>query len=72
MRAALVLWLVALVAPSSATAQILSPGKLAAAHAELEGIRQQRNLPVDGELFALIDDSDDETPPSGNVRHLGA
>ena len=39
---------------------------------DLEAIRQQRNLPVDGELFALGADPDDETPPSGNVRHLGA
>ena len=39
---------------------------------ELEAIRQQRNLPVDGELFALEADPDDETPPSGNVRQLGA
>ncbi|MGA9275362.1 DNA recombination protein RmuC [Ilumatobacter sp.] len=39
---------------------------------ELESIRQQRNLPVDGELFALDSDGDDETPPSGNVRQLGA
>ncbi len=37
---------------------------------DLEAIRQQRNLPVDGELFAL-EAEDDETPPSGNVRHLG-
>jgi len=39
---------------------------------ELESIRQHRNLPVDGELFALEPDADDETPPSGNVRRLGA
>jgi DNA recombination protein RmuC len=39
---------------------------------ELESIRQERNLPVDGELFALQSDVDDETPPSGNVRQLGA
>ncbi|MFK7920127.1 MAG: DNA recombination protein RmuC [Ilumatobacter sp.] len=40
---------------------------------ELEAIRQQRGLPVDGELFALESNNDgDETPPSGNVRHLGA
>ena len=39
---------------------------------ELEAIRQQRNLPVDGELFALPEDDDAETPPSGTVRHLGA
>jgi DNA recombination protein RmuC len=39
---------------------------------DLEALRQQRDLPVDGELFSLGDDIDDETPPSGNVRHLGA
>jgi len=39
---------------------------------DLEAIRQQRNLPVDGELFSLGAEADDETPPSGNVRHLGA
>lgn len=41
--------------------------------AELDAIRQERGLPVDGELFALEPaNADDETPPSGNVRHLGA
>ncbi len=42
---------------------------------DLEAIRQQRGLPVDGELFSLEADTDvddDETPPGGNVRHLGA
>ena len=41
---------------------------------DLEDIRQRRNLPVDGELFALDPGpgDDDETPPGGNVRHLGA
>jgi DNA recombination protein RmuC len=40
---------------------------------ELEAIRQQRNLPVDGELFALPHtDEDDETPPTGNIRQIGA
>jgi DNA recombination protein RmuC len=39
---------------------------------DLEAIRRQRNLPVDGELFALEQGDDDETPPGGNVRHLGA
>ncbi|MEP4651942.1 MAG: DNA recombination protein RmuC, partial [Ilumatobacter sp.] len=38
---------------------------------DLEAIRQQRNLPVDGELFALEPIEDDDTPPAGNVRHLG-
>ncbi len=40
---------------------------------ELDGIRQERSLPVDGELFALPRDEDDnETPPGGSVRQLGA
>ncbi|NND75324.1 MAG: DNA recombination protein RmuC [Ilumatobacter sp.] len=40
---------------------------------ELDGIRQERNLPVDGELFALAKDADDaETPAEGTVRQLGA
>jgi len=40
---------------------------------QLEAIRQERNLAVDGELFALEEPiDDDETPPGGNVRHLGA
>jgi DNA recombination protein RmuC len=40
---------------------------------ELDGIRQQRGLPVDGELFALPqDDDEDETPFGGTVRQLGA
>jgi DNA recombination protein RmuC len=40
---------------------------------ELDDIRQTRNLPVDGELFALPRDIDDaETPPGGTIRQLGA
>ncbi len=44
---------------------------------ELDGIRQQRNLPVDGELFALSAESDAhlddvDTPPGGTLRQLGA
>jgi DNA recombination protein RmuC len=40
---------------------------------ELDGIRQERSLPVDGELFALPRDEDDnETPPGGSVRQIGA
>jgi len=40
---------------------------------ELDGIRQERNLPVDGELFALARDvDDDETPADESVRQLGA
>ena len=39
---------------------------------ELDAIRLQRGLPVDGELFTLPDGSDDDemTPPGGNVRRL--
>jgi DNA recombination protein RmuC len=40
---------------------------------ELDGIRQERSLPVDGELFALPRDVDeDDTPAGGSVRQLGA
>lgn len=39
---------------------------------DLDAIRQQRGLPVDGELFVLADAEDDDTPPGGEVRHLGA
>ncbi len=40
---------------------------------ELDGIRRDRNLPVDGELFALPRDlDDDETPPGGALHRLGA
>jgi DNA recombination protein RmuC len=41
---------------------------------ELDGIRQQRGLPADGELFAIPhdDDDDDKTPFGGTVRQLGA
>ena len=36
---------------------------------DLEALRQQRNLPVDGELFAL---PDADTPSDGVLRELGA
>jgi DNA recombination protein RmuC len=43
---------------------------------QLDELRLQRNLPVDGELFATIDpdgaDEDTETPPGGTIRMLGA
>ncbi len=41
---------------------------------QLESIRLQRGLPVDGELFSLPDASDDDadTPPGGAVRQIGA
>lgn len=38
---------------------------------QLEAVRRERNLPIDGQLFPMLDESDiDETPP--NVRRLGA
>jgi DNA recombination protein RmuC len=37
---------------------------------ELESVRRDRNLPIDGQLFAELDDAADVTPP--NVRRLGA
>jgi DNA recombination protein RmuC len=44
---------------------------------QLDELRLQRNLPVDGELFAVVDpddtaDDDTETPPGGTIRMLGA
>ncbi len=44
---------------------------------QLDELRLQRNLPVDGELFAAIDpddaaDDDTETPPGGTIRMIGA
>ena len=44
---------------------------------QLDELRLQRNLPVDGELFATIDpddaaDDDAETPPGATIRMLGA
>ena len=43
---------------------------------QLEALRLQRGLPLDGQLFAADDDgaSDDEaeTPPGGTLRALGA
>ncbi|MGI9646377.1 MAG: DNA recombination protein RmuC [Ilumatobacteraceae bacterium] len=40
---------------------------------QLEALRLQKGLPVDGELFAVDDAPDDtETPPGGTVRRLGA
>jgi DNA recombination protein RmuC len=37
---------------------------------QLEAVRRERNLPIDGELFGELDDGDDATP--ANVRRLGA
>ena len=41
---------------------------------QLDDLRLERGLPVDGELFAVGDPSDDdtETPPGGTIRALGA
>ena len=40
---------------------------------ELDSIRQQRGLPVDGELLALAkDENENETPSGGAVRQLDA
>jgi len=45
---------------------------------QLDELRLQRNLPVDGELFATpiasddVADDDTDTPPGGTVRMLGA
>ena len=41
---------------------------------QLNDLRLERNLPLDGELFAIDDsaDDDDETPPSGTIRAVGA
>jgi len=45
---------------------------------QLDQLRLQRNLPVDGELFATpitsdeVADDDTETPPGGTIRMLGA
>ena len=38
---------------------------------QLEAVRRERNLPIDGELFAQLDESDDDVTPA-NVRRLGA
>lgn len=39
---------------------------------QLDELRRARNLPVDGQLFALADGDDEETPPDGTLRQLGA
>jgi DNA recombination protein RmuC len=39
----------------------------------LDELRLERNLPVDGELFAVDDTADEtDTPPGGTIRMLGA
>jgi DNA recombination protein RmuC len=44
---------------------------------QLESVRRERNLPIDGQLFAEIGDGDDDAPDTtdatpANVRRLGA
>ena len=39
---------------------------------QIEDLRRERGLPVDGELFAELPAEDAETPPGGNIRRLGA
>jgi DNA recombination protein RmuC len=39
---------------------------------QIEDLRRERGLPVDGELFAELPSDDSETPPDGTVRQLGA
>ena len=39
---------------------------------QIDDLRRERGLPVDGELFTELPDDDSETSPSGNVRQLGA
>jgi DNA recombination protein RmuC len=40
---------------------------------QLEAVRRERNLPIDGQLFPLHDDADDaDATDPGNVRALGA
>jgi DNA recombination protein RmuC len=41
---------------------------------QLDDLRLERNLPIDGELFAIGEaaDDDEETPPGGTIRAVGA
>ena len=39
---------------------------------QLDELRRARDLPVDGQLFTLADGDEDETPPDGALRQLGA
>ncbi len=39
---------------------------------QLEAVRRERNLPIDGELFAELDDGDLDDATPANVRRLGA
>jgi DNA recombination protein RmuC len=39
---------------------------------QLESVRRERNLPIDGELFASLDDDETDDATPANVRRLGA
>ena len=39
---------------------------------QLDAVRRERNLPIDGELFAELDDGDTADSTPANVRRLGA
>lgn len=39
---------------------------------QLEAVRRERNLPIDGELFAQLDDGETTDATPANVRRLGA
>ena len=39
---------------------------------QLEAVRRERNLPIDGELFAALDDGETDDATPANVRRLGA
>jgi DNA recombination protein RmuC len=39
---------------------------------QLESVRRERNLPIDGELFGELDDGDADDVTPANVRRLGA
>lgn len=39
---------------------------------QLEAVRRERNLPIDGQLFSQLDGADDDDVTPANVRRLGA
>jgi DNA recombination protein RmuC len=39
---------------------------------QLDAVRRERNLPIDGELFAELDDGEQDDATPANVRRLGA